>query len=66
MIKRWEVAINHMESMADKDCTCTPEQEQGEVYPECPSCMAAHACNSLGDLIEEYLKNYPLSEQPKK
>ena len=51
-----------METMADKDCTCTPEQEQCEVYPECPSCMAGHAVNSVGDLLSEFLKDYPLPE----
>ena len=60
MNRRWEVAINHLERMADKDCTCTEEQDQCKVYPECPSCMASHMCNSLGELIDEYLKDYPL------
>ena len=57
-----KVQIIHMETLADKECTCTPEQEQGEAYPECESCMAAHALNTLGDIIREFSRDFPVQK----
>lgn len=42
--------LGALESLADKDCNCTPEQQTGEDPSRCQPCIAAEAMKRITDI----------------
>lgn len=51
-----EEIITDLRNEADKDCTCTEDQETGKDPTTCKRCQAAHRINQVGELLREEME----------
>jgi hypothetical protein len=49
-------AMDELRSLADRECTCTPEQESGGDPSVCLRCSAANELNDIGERARDTLR----------
>ena len=48
--------ISDIGLLADGECACTKEQESGEDYTMCKTCMAGHSYERIADIARDEYK----------